>query len=583
MKEFIVKKTPYKPLIRDIEQYMAKVDEIDEALSTELNAGDINCGVIHSRDHYIGGGFDENGVWDKYLGDGPSSLRVSGTVDLRGEVHAEDASFHTHHMDVNGELKVSGDAKFDHDVRMTHSLKVDSKIEAGAGATIKGNLDMKGNNIKNVQELEVEGTLTSTNDIKMLPNTSRADQVKLADALNEALDYSFKNRIQIDGKDVNTITDYISYPTPLDKALHLIETTSASIIDLKDKVITYELTKPITINKSVTFKGSKKQKAVLHFIVNGPSTEECCLFNLAHCDLSIGFDNVEIIVESTSEAVLDVQIVKNEALNANRNLNFTLSDDGTYYIVSGKNEIIPEIVIPAMYQNLPVKEIADEAFIYCNDITKVIISNGVTHIGNNAFNDCNNLGSVYIPASVGYVGKGAFHSCEGSSDGDVKIYCEGQESQAVSWDAEWNDCDNPVTWSVPVPAYSIKLINFSTNMNPSHNKYWDVYGCNLSITDSTLTSKDKFIGNANKFWYFNNNGVDAPNLEEFSWQKTSSLDFFRGELRVNNSPVVTEASVAPVALSGNFNDLEFPWDVEFIFDGGDIDVTVAKLDNYYLS
>lgn len=43
------------------------------------------------------------------------------------------------------------------------------------------------------------------------------------------------------------------------------------------------------------------------------------------------------------------------------------------------------------------------------------------------------------------------------------------------------------------------------------------------------------------------------------------------------------SQLAPVALSGSFNDLEFPWDVEFIFDGGDIDVTVAKLDNYYLS
>lgn len=47
--------------------------------------------------------------------------------------------------------------------------------------------------------------------------------------------------------------------------------------------------------------------------------------------------------------------------------------------------------------------------------------------------------------------------------------------------------------------------------------------------------------------------------------------------------IVEEDALSEVATSGKFFDLLFDWDEEIIFDGGDADVTVAKLDNYYLS
>ena len=116
-------------------------------------------------------------------------------------------------------------------------------------------------------------------------------------------------------------------------------------------------------------------------------------------------------------------------------LAYTLSDDGTYYSVSGiGNCIDTDIFIPLMHNGLPVKEIASEAFSscdsltgvvipdsvtsigysafsFCSNLTSVTLGNSVTTIGNCAFSDCSNLTSVVIPDSVTTIGNSAFYFC----------------------------------------------------------------------------------------------------------------------------------------------------------------------------
>lgn len=46
-----------------------------------------------------------------------------------------------------------------------------------------------------------------------------------------------------------------------------------------------------------------------------------------------------------------------------------------------------------------------------DDITRIIIEEGVTHIGSNAFNGCSALKEAVIPDTVTYVGEAAFRSC----------------------------------------------------------------------------------------------------------------------------------------------------------------------------
>lgn len=92
------------------------------------------------------------------------------------------------------------------------------------------------------------------------------------------------------------------------------------------------------------------------------------------------------------------------------NLIFTLSDDGSYYIVSPSNKNVVEVVIPSVYNDLPVKHIANKAFSGCSSLTLVEIPDSVTSIGNNAFEACTSLTSIAIPASN--IGARAFEGCK---------------------------------------------------------------------------------------------------------------------------------------------------------------------------
>ena len=88
---------------------------------------------------------------------------------------------------------------------------------------------------------------------------------------------------------------------------------------------------------------------------------------------------------------------------------FTLSEDGSYYIVSYRSAS-SDAIIPDTYNGLPVKEIADKGF-YSANITGITIPDSVVHIGENAFELCKKLKSVTIPESVTYIGNSAFEGC----------------------------------------------------------------------------------------------------------------------------------------------------------------------------
>ena len=78
-------------------------------------------------------------------------------------------------------------------------------------------------------------------------------------------------------------------------------------------------------------------------------------------------------------------------------LAYRLNSDGQSYIVTGVGECTDtELVIPQVYNDLPVTNIERSAFYGCTGLTSVTIPDSVTSIGEYAFSGCNNLASIKV-------------------------------------------------------------------------------------------------------------------------------------------------------------------------------------------
>ncbi len=101
---------------------------------------------------------------------------------------------------------------------------------------------------------------------------------------------------------------------------------------------------------------------------------------------------------------------------ASAGLAFTLSEDGTYYILSGLGDCTDsEIVVPAYYENgIPVKEICRG--IFKKDIVGVTLPNSIASISKGLFDSCTDLQYVVIPDSVTAIEEKAFANCISLTD-----------------------------------------------------------------------------------------------------------------------------------------------------------------------
>ena len=76
-------------------------------------------------------------------------------------------------------------------------------------------------------------------------------------------------------------------------------------------------------------------------------------------------------------------------------IEYTLSNDGTCYTVSGYSGTETDVKIPSVYNGIAVISIEEEAFYDCN-LRSIEIPNSVTSIGEFAFRGCSSLTEVYI-------------------------------------------------------------------------------------------------------------------------------------------------------------------------------------------
>ena len=100
---------------------------------------------------------------------------------------------------------------------------------------------------------------------------------------------------------------------------------------------------------------------------------------------------------------------------------FTLSDDGSYYIVSeGNLETIGELILPTSYNGKPVREVAENGFSWMESVTSLTIPSTYTKLGAHAFDGCSALSKVNGSQANALVSIGdyCFRYCALSDDTD---------------------------------------------------------------------------------------------------------------------------------------------------------------------
>ena len=128
---------------------------------------------------------------------------------------------------------------------------------------------------------------------------------------------------------------------------------------------------------------------------------------------SKGNDEIDDEIENENEDTnVALNVLNDSDDQPSEGLQYALSEDGTYYKVTGVGTCEDKsLIIPSMHEGLPVKEIGNYAFHGNSNITGVTIFKGVTSIGEYAFDECDALTSVVIPDGMLHIGKRAFGFC----------------------------------------------------------------------------------------------------------------------------------------------------------------------------
>ena len=94
-------------------------------------------------------------------------------------------------------------------------------------------------------------------------------------------------------------------------------------------------------------------------------------------------------------------------------LRYSLSADESSYEVTGhQGYVAGNVEVLSSYKGKAVTSIGDFAFANCDNITTVVIPNGVISIGHQAFYYCSGLTSIVIPNGVTNIGGMAFKQCD---------------------------------------------------------------------------------------------------------------------------------------------------------------------------
>ena len=97
---------------------------------------------------------------------------------------------------------------------------------------------------------------------------------------------------------------------------------------------------------------------------------------------------------------------------ATEGLVYNILNDGLSYEVGiGEDFSLVEIIIPSMYEGLPITKIMDQGFAYVELMTSITIPHSITHIGHRAFMYASSLTTIILPSNLQSIGNAVFRFC----------------------------------------------------------------------------------------------------------------------------------------------------------------------------
>lgn len=132
------------------------------------------------------------------------------------------------------------------------------------------------------------------------------------------------------------------------------------------------------------------------------------------------------VIETQGHNYVDNICATCEEWTYTSDMQYTLSSDGSYYILSRRNNRVEKnIFIPPKYNGKPVKEVDEAVFNGCSYVTGLILPETIIKIGNYAFSDCG-ITRLNIPSKLVEIGKSSFRRCrmltEITVDEDNPVY-----------------------------------------------------------------------------------------------------------------------------------------------------------------
>ena len=172
-------------------------------------------------------------------------------------------------------------------------------------------------------------------------------------------------------------------------------------------------------------------------------------------------------------------------------LAFELSDDETYYLVSGIGECTEaDIIISCVHQGKPVKGVKTFAFRDCNTITSVYLDKGIECIESYAFFKCNNLINITLNEGLETIEEYAFRNCYKLSEvrnlSTLELTLGDEENGYVAYYAE-----NVYEDETPFSPFTVSVDGFITAEKAEQAVLLGYIGTEVELTlPSSIADKD---------------------------------------------------------------------------------------------